>query len=209
MAQLQGRMNMADGGETKPQTIGVNHIALQCKNMAKTTHFYRDILCFPLVKTVEIPPGVGPLSGMQHFFFDTGHKTLLAFLWFPNAPEAVPGVSSAPVGGGFSAHGSMNHLAFNVAPEMLEVYRQRLLDNDIEVSPIINHDDSEQSVSPEINETTYVRSIYFTDPDGIRLEMAAWMRDLTPDDVTHLPAEQDSVPAPSAATDKKTPEKVS
>ena len=35
--------------------------------------------------------------------------------------------------------------------------------------------------------TTFVRSIYFHDPDGIRLELAAWTRDLGPQDTTHQP----------------------
>ena len=30
----------------------------------------------------------------QHFFFDIGNGDTLAFFWFPNAPEAAPGVAS-------------------------------------------------------------------------------------------------------------------
>ena len=30
----------------------------------------------------------------QHFFFDMGNGGSLAFFWFPDAPEAVPGVAS-------------------------------------------------------------------------------------------------------------------
>lgn len=188
---------MSSDREHRFQTRGINHLALVCKNMARTVHFYRDILGFPLVKTVEVASGAPKWSGMQHFFFDVGNRTLLAFLWYPDTPTAEPGIASAPRGGGLSAHGSMNHVALDVAPEMLDAYRQRLLDNDIEVSPIINHDDSLATVSPEINETTYVRAIYFTDPDGIRLEMAAWVRELTPDDAKVAPNPDDSGPSHS------------
>ncbi|MCA3712327.1 MAG: VOC family protein, partial [Phenylobacterium sp.] len=31
---------------------GVNHIALVCRDMARTVEFYRDILGMPLVKTI-------------------------------------------------------------------------------------------------------------------------------------------------------------
>jgi len=33
----------------------------------------------------------------------------------------------------------------------------------------------------------FVRSVYFFDPDGILLELAAWTRAFTPDDVRHAP----------------------
>lgn len=189
---------MSADDEKRFETRGINHLAIVCKNMARTVHFYRDVLGFPLIKTVEVPADEPGLGGMQHFFFDIGSNSSLAFLWYHDTPEAAPGVASAPVGGGFSAHASMNHVAFDVAPEMLETYRQRLLDNGIEVSPIINHDDSRKTVSPEVNETTYVRGFYFTDPDGVRLEMAAWVRDMTPDDILIPPREDDSRPSKPA-----------
>ena len=153
---------------------GINHLALVCRNMARTVEFYRDILGMPLTKTLNLPGGKG-----QHFFFDCGNNTQIAFFWFPDAPEAQPGIVQAARGGGVSAHGSMNHLAFDVAPEKIEAYRKRLVERGVEVTEVVNHDDSPRTVSPEVNETTFVRSIYFTDPDGIRLELAAWARPLT------------------------------
>jgi catechol 2,3-dioxygenase-like lactoylglutathione lyase family enzyme len=47
---------------------GVNHLALVCKDMARTVEFYRDVLGMPLVKTLDLPGGRG-----QHFFFDIGN----------------------------------------------------------------------------------------------------------------------------------------
>src|SRR5881392_4508752 len=87
---------------------GVNHLALVCKDMARTVAFYRDVLGMPLIKTIELPRGMG-----QHFFFDLGNGDSLAFFWFPNAPQAAPGVASASVMPGegdiATAHASMNH----------------------------------------------------------------------------------------------------
>ena len=87
-----------------------------------------------------------------------------------------------------TAHASMNHVAFDVSPDKIDAYQQKLEAAGIEVTPVINHDDSATQASREITETTFVRSIYFTDPDGIMLEFAAWTRDLGPEDVNVAPA---------------------
>ncbi len=82
----------------------------------------------------------------------------------------------------------MNHVAFDVSPDKIDAYQQKLEAAGIEVTPVINHDDSATQASREITDTTFVRSIYFTDPDGIMLEFAAWTRDLGPEDVNVAPA---------------------
>jgi catechol 2,3-dioxygenase-like lactoylglutathione lyase family enzyme len=155
--------------------------------MARTVDFYSNVLGMPLIKTIDLPFGMG-----QHFFFDMGKGDSLAFFWFPEAPEAAPGVASAPAlpgqGGLATAHGSMNHVAFDVAAEKIEEYREKLIARGIEVTEIANHDDSPTQSSPEVSETTFVRSIYFFDPDGTLLEFAAWTREMTLDDVSHEPA---------------------
>jgi catechol 2,3-dioxygenase-like lactoylglutathione lyase family enzyme len=168
---------------------GVNHLALVCKDMARTVDFYSNVLGMPLIKTIDLPNGMG-----QHFFFDIGNGDSLAFFWFPNAPEAAPGVSSAanlPGEGSIaSGHGSMNHVALNVPAEKIDEYYQKLIARGIKATKIMNHDDSERQVSPEISPSTFVRSIYFSDPDGICLEFAAWTRVLDPKvDVRHEPVD--------------------
>jgi len=169
---------------------GINHLALVCRDMQKTVDFYQGLLGMPLTKTINLPGGSG-----QHFFFDCGGGDQLAFFWFPDAPDSQPGVTHAAnlIGGGSitSAHASMNHVAFDVAPEKIDEYYQKLVDAGIECTPVVNHDDSPATVSPEINETTFVRSIYFKDPDGILVEMAAWTRELTEADVNCEPMSVD------------------
>ena len=167
---------------------GVNHLALVCKDMARTVDFYTNTLGMPMTKTIELPNGMG-----QHFFFDIGKGDGLAFFWFPNAPEAAPGIASPAknVGQGsiVTAHGSMNHIAFDVPHERIEEYRDKLRAKGVEVTEVINHDDTPQQVSREINEGTFVRSIYFFDPDGILLEFAGWTRELgTEGDLRYKPA---------------------
>ena len=166
---------------------GVNHLALVCRDMAKTVEFYRDILGMPLTKTIDLPGGHG-----QHFFFDIGNGDSLAFFWFPDAPAAVPGISSAgemPGDGSIvSAHGSMNHVAFDVPADQFDGYVQKLKDKGVAVSPVLNHDDSESTVSRELHPGVFVRSVYFRDPDGVLLEFACWTKTFGPEDVSHAPA---------------------
>jgi catechol 2,3-dioxygenase-like lactoylglutathione lyase family enzyme len=128
----------------------------------------------------------------QHFFFDCGGGDTLAFFWFPNAPDAVPGVS-APAGRPdqadlTSAVGSMNHVAFTVPEEKFEEYRSGLIAKGISCTEIANHDESEFGISTELHPGVFVRSVYFQDPDGVLLEFACWTRQLGEGDVVHVPA---------------------
>lgn len=168
---------------------GVNHVALVCRDMAKTVEFYRDILGMPLIKTLEIP------GGGQHFFFDCGNGDSIAFFWFPGAPERAPGIAQAgalPGEGDLrSAHGSMNHLALTVPEERFDDYVAKLQAKGIEVGHVLNHDDSESTIATELHDGVFVRSVYFQDPDGILLELACWTREFGPADALHPPADAD------------------
>ena len=165
---------------------GIHHLALVCRDMARTVEFYTKVLGFPLVKTIDLPAGMG-----QHFFFDCGGGNQVAFFWFAGAPEPVPGVSAPAerpdTGDARSAMGSMNHVAFAVAPDRIEEYVDRLRAAGVECSMVFNHDDSLYGISPEMNDGVFVRSVYFQDPDGILLEFACWTRELGPGDVSHEP----------------------
>ena len=65
---------------------------------------------------------------------------------------------------------------------------EALVDEGVACSDVINHDDSEWTISEDMYPGVYVRSVYFQDPDGILLELAAWTRGFTSDDVAHAPA---------------------
>ncbi len=168
---------------------GINHLALVCSDMGRTVDFYEGVLGMALTKTINL------YGGGQHFFFDCGNGDSLAFFWFPNAAEAVAGVSGPRVrpdqGDLASAHGSMNHVAFDVAPERIDEYVGKLRAAGIDCTEVANHDDSEFGIAKDMHEGVFVRSIYFLDPDGILLEFAAWTRQLGPDDVRHEPLRLD------------------
>jgi catechol 2,3-dioxygenase-like lactoylglutathione lyase family enzyme len=168
------------------RTNGINHLALVCRDMEETVRFYTETLDMPLVKTVELP------GGGQHFFFDCGGGSLLAFFWWEDGPPAAPGVASVanfpmkPM----TAVGSMNHVAFTVDEAVLDDYLAKLQAAGVPATPsVVNHDESPMGVSREMHPGVFVRSVYFTDPNGIMLEFAALTRPLGgPDDVRHAPA---------------------
>ena len=175
------------------RTTGINHLALVCRDMEETVRFYTEVLGMPLFKTVALP------DGGQHFFFDCGGGDAVAFFWWPDAPPAAPGIASVA---SFphepkSAVGSMNHVAFNVPEDKLDEYRQRLVDAGVKVTPnmVVNHDDSAMGVAAEMHPGVFVRSVYFTDPNGIMLELAATTKQFGPDDIRHQPARATRVEA--------------
>lgn len=159
---------------------GINHVALVCSDMARTVDFYSNILGMPLVKSLDLPGGMG-----QHFFFDAGNGDCVAFFWFRDAPDGVPGISAPAalpgIGEFSSAVSSLNHLALHVPAEKFDEYRQKLKDKGVRVGPVLNHDDSEMQASAIVHPGVYVRSFYFHDPDGITIEFACWTKEFTAD----------------------------
>jgi catechol 2,3-dioxygenase-like lactoylglutathione lyase family enzyme len=81
----------------------------------------------------------------------------------------------------------MNHVAFDFTQDKIEEYQQKLQAAGVEITEVVNHDDSVNGASPMITDSTFVRSIYFKDPDGILLEFAAWTRELDERDVNLEP----------------------
>lgn len=55
------------------------------------------------------------------------------------------------------------------------------------VGPVLNHDESEMQIARTVHPGVYVRSFYFTDPDGITLEFACWTREFTDNDTHSVP----------------------
>ena len=119
----------------------------------------------------------------QHFFFDIGNGDSLAFFWFPGRaggpagdlqPAALPGQGSM-----ITAHGSMNHIAFNVPPEKFDDYVERLRAKGVAVAPVLNHDDSRAPGAARGARRRVRALVYFFDPDGVCLEFAGWTKDFT------------------------------
>lgn len=183
------------GVNTEFEISGINHVAMVCADMERTVDFYSNILGMPLIKSLDLPAGIG-----QHFFFDAGNGDCVAFFWFRDAPDGVPGISAPAhipgIGEITSAVSSLNHLAFHVPADKFDAYRQKLKEKGVRVGPILNHDESEWQASPTLHPGVYVRSFYFQDPDGITLEFACWTKEFTGD--------EEQV-APKTAADRRVP----
>ena len=184
---------MSDPRSEEPfEYTGVNHVALVCRDMAETVAFYEGVLGMPLVKAIGFPGGRG-----QHFFFDCGQGATLAFMWFPDAPAAAPGVASQHANpardGAVTAHASMNHLAIGIPLEKFDQYVDRLRAKGLAVH-VINHNDAPTPDSRDLHPSTWIRSMYFADPNGIRLEFAAHTRAFGPMDIGAAPVNAEGVP---------------
>lgn len=173
---------------TEFEISGINHLALVCSDMQQTYDFYTNVLGMPLIECVALTNNRG-----YHFFFGLGNGDSLAFFWFADAPPASPGVSAAgglPGRGNLtSGVGSMNHVAFNVPVEKMREYRDRLVAKGVDVTEILNHDDSPAQLTSEMHDDVWISSMYFFDPDGIMLEFACWTnaaRALAEDQRSHV-----------------------
>ena len=135
---------------------GINHLALVTADMDATVRFYHGTLGARLVSTIAT-------ATFRHYFFEFGPHCTVAFFEYADTtiepfakPAGLPDLR-AP---------QFDHLALNVPDEeALHALQRRLTTSDCEVTDVIDHG--------------AVRSVYFTDPNGIALEASWWVRDPT------------------------------
>ena len=142
----------------------IHHVAYRCINAKETVNFYRDLLDmeFKLAIAEDKVPSTGAPDPYMHVFLDAGAGNVLAFFELPNAPE---------MGRDSNTPEWVQHIAFQVESlEALEATRQRVQDAGLDVLGPVDHG--------------IFRSIYFFDPNGHRLELAA--NTATDDDLTRL-----------------------
>eukprot|EP00514_Thraustochytrium_sp_LLF1b_P010603 CAMPEP_0184549508 /NCGR_PEP_ID=MMETSP0199_2-20130426/10829_1 /TAXON_ID=1112570 /ORGANISM="Thraustochytrium sp., Strain LLF1b" /LENGTH=215 /DNA_ID=CAMNT_0026944237 /DNA_START=27 /DNA_END=674 /DNA_ORIENTATION=- len=172
------------------QIDGVNHVAWVSSDMAKTIWFWSEGLGLQLTKTIELE------GGGQHFFLDGGRGASLAYFWFPEAPAPVPGVTTIDLENMNSssfptAHGSVNHVAWNVSASKLRDYRRQIKKLDVGfVSPILYHtDETKSGYAMKKDENTTWESFYFIGPDQEYCELTSQTsRSFTPkQDITVVP----------------------
>ena len=160
----------------QPRWRGVNHLALVTADMDTTVRFYHGVLGARLVATIGTPD-------FRHYFFEIGPGSTVAFFEYAGAP---PAVFAKPAGVPDPRAIQFDHLSLDLADEAaLEALQARLKEYGCEVTDVIDHG--------------FVRSIYFTDPNGIALEASWWVRDATGTDVDlsdeRLFGDPDPVPA--------------
>lgn len=159
--------------KTPVPTRGLSHVALVCSDMYETVRFWED-LGIPLVKMEELP------GGGQHSFHDMGNGAMLSYMTFPDAPPRAEGIASQPLDvrkdGAKTAIASMNHVALDLSKERFDEVFAALKAKGVKVF-MINHGSARPfDVTPD--ENTWIRSMYFRDPDGIAFEFASLLREL-------------------------------
>lgn len=141
--------------DTTPDTVpaasvlGLHHAAYRCRDAEETRHFYEDILGLPLVHVITADQvSTGKTGAFAHLFFEFADKSCIAFFDLGDNTAAEPSPNTPAW---------VNHIAFKVpSMDALKAMKARLEAHGIEVVGITDHE--------------FVHSIYFFDPNGIRLE---------------------------------------
>lgn len=139
-----------------PAWRGVNHLALITNDMDATVRFYHGVLGARLVADLGT-------ASFRHYFFEFGPGTTVAFFEYRGLtldtfakPAGVPDPRAV----------QFDHLSFNLPDERaLLVLRDRLKQAGCEVTDVVDHG--------------FIRSVYFTDNNGIALEASWWVTDAT------------------------------
>jgi catechol 2,3-dioxygenase-like lactoylglutathione lyase family enzyme len=119
------------------------HFAFPCCDAEETRRFYEDILQLPLVHCmrVEAVPSSGEAGPYAHIFFEMGDGSYIAFFDLGKNEKPLPSPNTPSW---------VQHLA-------LQRMKTRLEKAGVEVIGVVDHE--------------FIQSIYFFDPNGLRLEV--------------------------------------
>ena len=135
----------------------LHHYAYRARDAEETRHFYEDILGLPLYHIIQSDhvPSTGEYCPYTHFFFRLQDGSFIAFFDLGNDEAALPSPNTPAW---------VNHISFRVdSQQALRDMKERLEANGIEVLGITDHH--------------IFHSIYFFDPNGVRLELTAQLAD--------------------------------
>jgi catechol 2,3-dioxygenase-like lactoylglutathione lyase family enzyme len=162
-----------------PDTVhwrGVHHLALVTPDMDSTVRFWHGVLDARLISTIGTPT-------FRHYFFEVGPGNSVAFFEYTGQHLAS---YSKPAGVPYEKAPQFDHLSINLPDEdALLRLRDRLKSHGCEVTDVVDHG--------------FLRSIYFSDNNGIALEASWWTLDPTGRPVDYgderLFSDADPVPA--------------
>ena len=133
---------------------GLNHLALVTTDMDATVRFWHEVLGAPLVATVKT-------DTFRHYFFDVGNDASVAFFEYIGEPLER---FAKPAGIPDPRAMQFDHLSLNLPDETaVMALHDRLEKYGSEVTDLVDHG--------------LMKSIYFTDPNGIALEASYWADD--------------------------------
>ncbi|MEY5098030.1 MAG: hypothetical protein RJA36_749 [Pseudomonadota bacterium] len=131
----------------------IHHVAYRCRDAKETVEWYVKHLDMDFVLAIaeDLVPSTKAPDPYMHVFLDAGQGNVLAFFELPNSPEM-----------GFDPNTPnwVQHIAYKVdSVATLEQTKARLQAAGIDVVGVTDH--------------TIFKSIYFFDPNGHRVELAA------------------------------------
>jgi glyoxylase I family protein len=135
----------------------LHHYAYRAKDAEETRAFYEDILGLPLYHIIQSDyvPSTGEYCPYTHFFFRLQDGSFIAFFDLGDDVAAEPSPNTPRW---------VNHISFRVdAVADLEATQARLQAAGVQVIGVTDHH--------------IFKSIYFFDPNGIRLELTAQLAD--------------------------------
>ena len=132
---------------------GLYHFSYPCRDAEETRAFYEDLLGLPLINFMssEQVPSTGEKKPYAHMFFRMGDGSCVAFFDLGQNVMPLPSPNTPDW---------VQHLALEV-PTVDDVIRtkERLERAGIETKGVVDHE--------------FIQSIYFFDPNGLRLEITA------------------------------------
>ena len=135
----------------------LHHYAYRARDAEETRHFYEDILGLPMYHIIQSDhvPSTGEYCPYTHFFFRLQDGSFIAFFDLGDDQAALPSPNTPAW---------VNHISFRVNHiAELEAMKARLQAHGVEVLGLIDHQ--------------IFKSIYFFDPNGVRLELTAQLAD--------------------------------
>ena len=140
------------------RTLRISHPAFFGIHSADTIRFYSQLLNMRIVLR---QPNLDDAS-MEHVFFHVGEDNFIAyFLPYDEASAADKYPRMKP------GYGVMNHLALDVDAHSFDAALERLQAEGVQIRGPV--------------ERGYERSIYFRDPNGVRIELLTWLTPPPPD----------------------------
>lgn len=136
-----------------PKIKGLYHFSYPCRDGEETRAFYEDLLGLPLVNcmTADRVPSTGEEKPYAHFFFEMADGSYMAFFDLGENVMPLPSPNTPAW---------VQHFAMEVASvDAVLAMRDRLRAAGVQVTDVIDHE--------------FINSIYFFDPNGLRLEVTA------------------------------------
>lgn len=133
---------------------GLHHWAYRCRDAEETRRFYEDVLGLPLVHVIRADnvPSTGEYCPYVHIFFRMRDGSYLAFFDLGDDAASAPSPNTPAW---------VNHIALRVdSVDAVEEAKRRLESAGVSVLGVTDHH--------------FIKSIYFFDPNGIRLELTAY-----------------------------------